>query len=149
MEFEIGMVVNGTVNGIKKFGAFVDLEGGRSGLVHISEVSGEYVKDINDYLKEGQNVKVKVINIDERGKLGLSIKQAQEFDNNKAAQNFEKKSKDNGFKKFINSKSNSSRFEEMIAKFKQLSDEKISSFTERTKRRGNNKKSNHKNDFKF
>ncbi len=149
MEFEIGTVTDGVVNGIKNFGAFVDLEGGKSGLVHISEVSDQFVKNIDEYLKEGQNVKVKVISIDERGKLGLSIKQAKQSTTDDSDSISKKISRENNFKKFVNSKSNSSRFEDMMAKFKQISDEKISNFTEKTKWRGSNKKSGHKNDFKF
>lgn len=150
MEFEIGAIVEGTVKSIKNFGAFVDLEGGKSGLVHISEVSDTFVKDIKDHLKEGQTVKVKIISIDDKGKLGLSIKQAQEKKEPEKKEyiknDFIKKNNfDNGFKKLANSsKAVSNRFEDMMAKFKQISDEKISSFTEKTKRRGNNKKSNHK-----
>lgn len=73
---EIGSVVSGTVTGIMKFGAFVDLENGEKGLVHISEVSHEYVNDINDVLKKNDKVTVKVIKTDENGKISLSIKQA-------------------------------------------------------------------------
>jgi S1 RNA binding domain protein len=57
------------------FGAFVELPGGVTGLVHISEVADAYVKDVKDYLKEQDRVKVKVINVDPKGKIGLSIKQ--------------------------------------------------------------------------
>ena len=76
MDLEVGKVVEGKVSGITGFGAFVDLGGGKSGLVHISEVSKNYVKDINDHLKIGDNVKVKVMNIEPNGKIGLSIKKA-------------------------------------------------------------------------
>ena len=77
MSFEIGMVVMGKVTGIKNFGAFVSLDGGKSGLVHISEVANAYVEDIQSHLQEGQEVSVKVIGIDETGRINLSIKQAQ------------------------------------------------------------------------
>ena len=75
MSIEVGSIVEGVVTGITKFGAFVELPGGVTGLVHISEVADAYVKDVNDYLKENEQVKVKVINIDDKGKIGLSIKQ--------------------------------------------------------------------------
>lgn len=75
MSIEIGAIVEGVVKGITNFGAFVDLGGGKTGLVHISEVSDVYVKDINEFLKLQDKIKVKVINID-NGKIGLSIKQA-------------------------------------------------------------------------
>lgn len=77
MAIEVGGVVEGTVTGITKFGAFVDLGDHKVGLVHISEVADVYVNDVNDFLKEGQKVKVKVLTIDEHGKIGLSIKKLQ------------------------------------------------------------------------
>jgi len=77
MGFDVGMIVTGKVSGIKKFGAFVTLEDKRSGLVHISEVANTYVEDITAHLVEGQEVKVKVIGIDETGRINLSIKKAE------------------------------------------------------------------------
>ncbi len=76
-ELEIGQVVEGTVTGITPFGAFVALPNGKTGLVHISEVADAYVRDIKDYVKENDTVKVKVLSMDGKGKVGLSIKQAQ------------------------------------------------------------------------
>lgn len=76
-EIEVGVILDGKVTGITKFGAFVALPGGKSGLVHISEIAYSYVSDVNDFLSEGQDVKVKVINIDENHRINLSIKQAQ------------------------------------------------------------------------
>ncbi len=76
MQLEEGSIIEGRVTGIQKFGAFIDIGGGKNGMVHISEVSPTYVADINDFLKVGQIVKVKVISIDERGKVALSIKRA-------------------------------------------------------------------------
>ena len=78
MSIEVGSVVEGVVTGITNFGAFVELPGGKVGLVHISEVADVYVKDVKDFLKEKDKVQVKVFTIDERGKIGLSIKQLQE-----------------------------------------------------------------------
>ncbi|MCR4426467.1 MAG: S1 RNA-binding domain-containing protein [Firmicutes bacterium] len=72
---EVGTIVEGRVTGITRFGAFVDIGEGRTGLVHISEVADAYVHDVNDYLKQNDQVKVKVIAID-NGRIGLSIKQA-------------------------------------------------------------------------
>lgn len=77
MGLEIGAVIEGKVTGITKFGAFVALPEGKSGLVHISEVANSYVNDVNDYLSVGQTVKVRVISINEAGKINLSVKQAQ------------------------------------------------------------------------
>lgn len=73
-----GSVLEGVVKGVTNFGAFIELPGGVTGLVHISEVADSYVKNVSDYLKENDKVKVKVINIDNDGKIGLSIKQANE-----------------------------------------------------------------------
>ncbi|WP_411344580.1 S1 domain-containing RNA-binding protein [Paenibacillus sp. WLX1005] len=76
MAIEVGTKLEGKVTGITHFGAFVDLSGGVTGLVHISEIADNYVKDVNDHLKLGDVVTVKVINVDKDGKIGLSIKQA-------------------------------------------------------------------------
>ena len=78
MEFGVGLVLEGKVSSITKFGAFVTLPDGRSGLVHISEVAHSYVNDIRDHLTEGQTVKVKVISIDEANRINLSIKKAMD-----------------------------------------------------------------------
>ena len=78
MGLEVGQIVEGKVSGITGFGAFIDLPGGETGLVHISEVARNYVKDINEHLQVGQEVKVKVLSMDEKGKISLSIKKAQE-----------------------------------------------------------------------
>ena len=76
MEPEVGKILEGKVTSILKFGAFVALEGGRSGLVHISEIAPTYVNDVHDFLQEGQTVRVKVLST-ENGKINLSIKKAQ------------------------------------------------------------------------
>lgn len=78
MEFGVGSIVEGKVTGITKFGAFVSLPGGRSGLVHISEIAYSYVNDVKDHLTEGQEVKVKVIGIDDSNRINLSIKKAMD-----------------------------------------------------------------------
>ncbi|WP_243292565.1 S1 domain-containing RNA-binding protein [Bacillus sp. FJAT-47783] len=77
MSIEVGSKLQGKVTGITKFGAFVELPGGSTGLVHISEVADNYVKDINEHLKVGDQVEVKVINVEKDGKIGLSIKKAK------------------------------------------------------------------------
>ena len=63
MEISVGAILEGTIKSITKFGAFVTLPGGRSGLVHISEIAHSYVENVSDFLSEGQTVKVKVVNI--------------------------------------------------------------------------------------
>lgn len=76
MLLEVGKLIEGKVVSITKFGAFIQLPGGKTGLVHISEVAEEYVKDIKDHLKENQTVKVKILSVDDNGKISLSIKKA-------------------------------------------------------------------------
>lgn len=76
MQHKIGAIVEGKVTGITKFGAFVELEGGTVGMVHISEISSTYVSDISEHLKDQQKVSVKILNIGEDGKVSLSIKKA-------------------------------------------------------------------------
>lgn len=76
MALEVGAIIEGVVTGITKFGAFVTLSDGKTGLVHISEIADAYVKDINDYVKRNETVQVKVLSVDPSGKIGLSIKQA-------------------------------------------------------------------------
>lgn len=78
MQVEVGAVVEGTVTGITKFGAFVSLPDGKSGLVHISEIANTYVSDVNEFLKLGDKVKVRVLAVTPDGKINLSIKKADE-----------------------------------------------------------------------
>ena len=78
MELEVGAVLEGKVTGIMKFGAFVSLPGGKSGLVHISEIAYSYVNEVSDHLQVGQEVKVKVVGIDDSGRINLSIKKTLE-----------------------------------------------------------------------
>ncbi len=158
MQIEEGQIYKGKVTGITKFGAFVELEGGASGLVHISEVSLDYVNDINDHLKVGDIVEVKVLPSEKKGKIGLSIKQALKDKmphNTSEKKSFRKKE----FKRersappdfsvppaefsFASSGEELS-FEDKLSKFKQASDEKMHdikrSFESKrgTSRRGNN-----------
>lgn len=76
MTIELGAILEGTVTGITNFGAFVELQNKVTGLVHISEIAEVYVKDINEFIKVGDKVKVKVISVDPKGKIGLSMKKA-------------------------------------------------------------------------
>jgi S1 RNA binding domain protein len=76
MDLEVGSILTGKVTGITKFGAFVSVAPGKSGLVHISEIANSYVNDIHQHLTEGQEVTVKVIGMDESGRINLSIKAA-------------------------------------------------------------------------
>lgn len=78
MSIEVGSKLQGKVTGITNFGAFVELGKGKTGLVHISEVADNYVKDINEHLSVGDEITVKVINVEKDGKIGLSIKKAKD-----------------------------------------------------------------------
>jgi len=75
----VGQTVEGSVTGITHFGAFVNLEGGQTGLIHISEIAYEYVRDVRDHLKLNERVKVKVLQVNPaNGKYDLSLKQTRE-----------------------------------------------------------------------
>ncbi|MGP4109168.1 MULTISPECIES: S1 domain-containing RNA-binding protein [Virgibacillus] len=96
MSIEVGSKLQGKVTGITNFGAFVELGEGKTGLVHISEVADNYVKDINEHLTVGDEVTVKVINVEKDGKIGLSIKKAKDKpvrpkNNRDRGENFESK----------------------------------------------------------
>ena len=78
MSIEVGNKLKGKVTGIKKFGAFVELPEGKSGLVHISEVADNYVENVEDHLSVGDEVEVKVLSIADDGKISLSIKKAKD-----------------------------------------------------------------------
>lgn len=78
MELAVGQIVEGKITGITAFGVFVDIGEGKSGLVHISEVSRTYVNDLNEFVKIGDVVKAKVLNIGDDGKISLSMKKALE-----------------------------------------------------------------------
>lgn len=110
------------ITGITKFGIFVEIEKGLSGLVHISEVSNSFVQDINDIYNVGDIVKVKVLDCSDPKKISLSIKQTQEPSNNSKKQKSENFNTFNGIKKSAQPQS----FEDMMAKFKQSSEEKFS-----------------------
>jgi general stress protein 13 len=78
-KIETGSVLTGKVTGIQPYGAFIALDENTQGLVHISEITHGYVKDINDHLKVGDEVNVKVLSVDENaGKIGLSIRATEE-----------------------------------------------------------------------
>lgn len=78
MDIVVGNIYEGKVTGITKFGAFVQLAPGKSGMVHISEITNTFVSDISQHLSDGQIVKVKVIGIDQANRINLSIKKAVE-----------------------------------------------------------------------
>ena len=84
MAVSVGKVIEGTVTGITNFGAFVQLPEGKSGLVHISEISHDYVEKVSDYLKRDEKIKVKVLSITNDGKISLSIRKAKPKSNKPA-----------------------------------------------------------------
>ncbi|MGB9662495.1 MAG: S1 RNA-binding domain-containing protein [Moorellaceae bacterium] len=125
MTIEVGSILEGVVTGVTKFGAFVELPGGLTGLVHISEVANTYVKDVKDYVKVQDRVKVKVIRIDEEGKIGLSIKRAA--------------SDQESHRRPLRPRAQGS-FEEKLARFMKESDERLQDLRRQTegRRRGRN-----------
>ena len=81
MQLVEGSILKGKITGVTNFGAFVQLEGGKSGLVHISEIAIDYVKNIEDHVKVGDEVKVKIVSVSPEGKISLSIKKVLEENN--------------------------------------------------------------------
>lgn len=118
MTLEIGNILDGTVVNITNFGAFVEI-GGKTGLVHISEISNSYVKNISDYLKQNDKVRVKVIGIDGDGKISLSIKQANPVKKTVRPVEFERVHEQEKKKTPVVS------FEDRLSKFLKDSDEKF------------------------
>ena len=140
MSIEVGSVLDGVVSGITNFGAFIELPEGKTGLVHISEVADEYVKDVHDFLAEKDKVKVKVVAIDEKGKIGLSIKQLQE---KKAEESTEAPARErSSFRAPRNNfggrdfrkpnRATSASFEDKLSKFLKDSDERLTDLRRKT-----------------
>lgn len=132
MAIEIGAIIEGKVTGIAKFGAFVALSEGKSGLVHISEVSAGFVTDINEHLKVGDEVKVKVIGVDDKGRINLSIRQAQPKPEPAPRPAHAPRPQQNTYRPsprtdFVPAEAKGpASFEDMLQKFKQDSDSKLS-----------------------
>lgn len=139
MEFGVGSIVEGKVSGITKFGAFVTLPEGKSGLVHISEIAYSYVNDVHDHLSEGDAVKVKVIGIDDAGRINLSIKKATEPPPRSAPRS-QQSGRDRGFSSSASKEP--ATFEDRLKQFMAASDSKLSdlrSAERRSNRRGGRK----------
>lgn len=154
MQIEVGAIIEGKVTGLTNFGAFVSLDGSATGMVHISEVSNTYVKDIHEHLSEGQMIKVKVLSVSPEGKISLSIKQATANSSESSAKASvpqrpkRQQSKPNVWQGQTQQTSNEpASFEDMMAKFKQVSDDKFSDlrrsndsrYSQTSSRRGNRK----------
>lgn len=158
MQLEIGKVYNGKVKAITQYGAFMDIEGGGTGMVHISEIANTYVSDIREHLTEDQDVRVKVIGINEAGKVSLSIKKAAENSDAAAPRRNDKGDRsDRGDRPDRNDKGdragNNRRskpavwepkkqtppsemtFEDMMSRFKQTSEERICDLKRSTDRK--------------
>lgn len=127
--------MEGKVTGITKFGAFVELPGGRTGMVHISEVAPTFVKEIRDFVQENQMVKVKVLAITEDGKVSLSMKQVEappkrpisgHPTSGRPASGRPSSGRPGGYEWSPRRSHDNMSFEEMMNKFKQSSDEKLS-----------------------
>ncbi len=137
MQLEIGAVTEGKVTGITKFGAFVEIEKGVTGLVHISEISKSFVVEVSNFLKCGDIVKVKILST-QNGKLSLSIKQALTEEENPKMQGVKPKDINNFSQQNVSQQSSKPisaplkkddtnlTFEEMLTKFKKNSEEKMS-----------------------
>lgn len=151
MQSKIGEIYEGTVSGMTGFGAFVKLPNGETGMVHISEVSSAYVKEIRDHLSEGQTVRVKVIGVNENNKISLSIKQADE-NYQPRPERKPREPREPRPQTAQRPRSNDSRpsphvqnsgsmsFEDMMAKFKKDSDEKISVLKKSTDFKGGSRR---------
>lgn len=132
--FEIGEILDGKVTGLTNFGAFVSLPENRTGMVHISEVASTYVSDIHEHLKEGQDVKVKIIDVTPEGKISLSIKKAVEPEKPpvERPKRFNRSGQANVWKGSSDFRNEPASFEDMMAKFKQVSDEKMTDLKKAT-----------------
>lgn len=144
MQLEVGTIMTGKVTGITKYGVFVDLGSGKSGMVHISEVAATYVKEIRDFVTDGQEIKVKILAISDDGKISLSMKQAAPPPvREKAAAGAPRPRQGGGYRDDSQSAPAAApaSFDDMLSRFMQSSDEKISSLRRsngdrRTSRRG-------------
>lgn len=137
MALVIGSIYDGKIVNVTNFGAFVDVNG-EIGLVHISEVSNRYIKDIKEYLKDKKDVKVKVLSIDGNGKMSLSIKQAEDkFESNNKRSN-DKKENDN----VRSGRNNKLNFEDILSKYLKDSEERMQDFRKNqdSKQRGYGKR---------
>jgi S1 RNA binding domain protein len=118
MQLEVGSVVEAKITGITNFGAFAQIEGGKTGLIHISEIAVDFVKNIEDFVKVGDTLKVKVISC-EKGKISLSAKKVIEEERAKKA------SRPAEVELFEKPKDENLSFEDKMSKFKQDSDERM------------------------
>ena len=127
MDLEIGEILAGKVTGITKFGAFVTVAPGKSGLVHISEITSTYVNDVRDHLTEGQEVTVKIIGVDPSGRLTLSIKAAAAMAQDTARRRSPQRQA---------GEASEPSFEDKLKRFMQDADSKISGLKQHSDKKG-------------
>lgn len=132
MSIEVGSKVQGKVTGITNFGAFVELPGGKTGLVHISEVADKYVEDINQFLSVGDEVTVKVMKVEDDGKIGLSIRKAQERPKEQQSHSRGDRSSRGDRRGNAGKKQRPLSFEEKMNRFMKDSEERLSSLRKQT-----------------
>ena len=137
MKVEVGTKVQGKVSGITNFGAFIDLNDNQTGLVHISEVSNNYIKDIHDVLKVGDKVTVKVLKVSDDGKISLSIKQAlpkPKKEGSPKSHHTDNHYQGNHNQRFHGNKGNHQKkdFDALLAGFLKESDERLTSLKRNT-----------------
>ncbi|SDI95980.1 S1 domain-containing RNA-binding protein [Alteribacillus bidgolensis] len=145
MSIEVGSKLQGKVTGITHFGAFIELPDGKTGLVHISEVADKYVDDINQFLSVGDEVTVKVMKVEDDGKIGLSIRKAQERPKGDRPRGGDRPKGDRsrGDRRSGSGKGQRSlSFEEKMNRFMKDSEERLASLRKQTdsKRGGRSKK---------
>lgn len=126
MQVAIGNILEGKVAKVMNYGAFIDLDAGGTGMVHISEIANTYVKDINDHVKVGDTVTVKVIAINEQNKVSLSIKELQEKPEIPQQRGPRPPMAPRSFNKPAAIPSTGDPFEDMMSRFKKTSDDKLS-----------------------
>ena len=148
MQLEIGKVYEGKVKGITNYGAFVEVpvEGGKpiTGMVHISEVANTYVSDIHEFLTEGQSVQVKVLAVNEQGKISMSIKKALPAEE-KPAQKSRPRRQERADKGIIwepkpQKPESEMTFEDMMSHFKQSSEERMCDIRRNTDRKNGSRR---------
>lgn len=148
MQIEEGVIVSGKVTGLTDFGAFVELEDGKTGMVHISEVAPNYVKDIREHLAVGQEINAKVISVSPEGKISLSIRklneQPREKEQRQPQQRTQRPRQDkrpapnvwNGQKSDSPASGEKMSLDDMIASFKKQSEEKQTALKRVDSKRG-------------
>lgn len=151
MAIEVGAILEGKVSGITKFGAFVDLPDSKTGMVHISEVAPTYISEIEEYVKVGQTVKVKVLALN-GNKISLSMKQALPKEQQKrqpkpqrARQPYKPAppvTSPGDYEWQSSRKAAPSSFEDMMSRFKQTSEDKISDLKRGGESRGYSRRGN-------